>query len=259
MCAHTSGVCCHLGGEWGSNGRRLPICALTSGVSCQGQRLGREPTGMRPGRPTALAAGPDMCTHIGSLLPAGLPRSGPAGPGGREPPPFPGRRSPPRASGAARGAGGGMRAGPRGARRRLRPACAPAAWLPAWASRAGASAPLAGRGSSRADGKRIPRVRVGRVFRHPGAGGGGRLPESPPRVYARDEASDAGPSRGGVPLLRDVDAPTVHERRSVRGKWPAVRKWEMAALRARGADGGGVPHSILRLLISHPERSGLVV
>ncbi len=201
--------------------------------------------------------GPDMCTHIGSLLPAGLPRSGPAGPGGREPsipwPPIPPREW----RGSRRG--GGMRAGPRGARREPRPARTPAAWLPAWPSRAGASAPLAGRGSSRADGKRIPRVRVGRGFRHPGAGGGGRLPESPPRVHTRDEASDAGPSRGGVPLLRDVDAPTVHERRSVRGKWPAVRKWEMAALRARGADEGGVRHSILRLLISRRERSGLVV
>lgn len=40
-----------------------------------------------------------------------------------------------------------MRAGPRGARRELRPACTPAAWFPAWASRAGAFAPLAGAGT----------------------------------------------------------------------------------------------------------------
>lgn len=120
-----------MGGEWGSNGRRLPICALTSGVSCQGQRPGREPTGMRPGRPTALAAGAryahshrespasraakeesgrasrhpraERCSGKGARV---TDRAGRGRPGGREPPPSPGRRFP-RASGAARGAGAG--------------------------------------------------------------------------------------------------------------------------------------------------------
>lgn len=194
MCAHTSGVCCHLGGEWGSNGRRLPICALTSGVSCQGQRLGREPTGMRPGRPTALAAGARY-VHSYRESPASRTSEEWSGRAGREGTLHSLAADPPPREWRGSRRGGGMRAGPRGARREPRPARTPAAWLPAWPSRAGASAPLAGRGSSRADGKRIPRVRVGRGFRHPGTGGGGRLPESPPRVYARDEASDAGPPR----------------------------------------------------------------
>ena len=145
------------------------------------------------------------------------------GPPGREGTPRPQAADSPARVARLAARGGGMRAGPRGARRRLRPACAPAAWLPAWPSRAGASAPLAGRGNSRADGKCIPRVHAEGAFWHPGTRGGaarqklrractrgarflasgrwrwGSLSETPWRVHTRDEASDAGPSRGGVP------------------------------------------------------------
>ena len=119
--------------------------------------------------------------------------------------------------------GGQDAGGPRGACRKPRPMRTPVAWFPAWASRAGAFAPLAGEGTpapmesaSRVYTQRelsgiralevgqlvrnsVARVHVGRAFWHPGAGGGAARRKLRPmcirgmRLLTRDRPA------GGVP------------------------------------------------------------
>lgn len=171
MRAHTSGACRQPGGNGRPNGRGLPAWVLASGVPYHGPRPGREPTGMRPGRPTPWRRGPDVSAHAGSSLPAGLSKKGPAG-ASRHP-----RAD--KCSGRGRGQpttrGGAARAG------RWIPLRSKATDSPVRVARLAARGSGCGQGPGVPAGSPAPCARPPRGFRH-----GPRAPARSPRWQARE-------------------------------------------------------------------------